>query len=1165
MSEYQVGGSLNVNAATYVTRKADTQLYQGLIAGEFCYVFNCRQMGKSSLRVQVKNRLEHQGYACVSLDMTNIGSQAISPLQWYKSIASEIWRGLNLMGQVSLKKWWQEHTELSPLQHLNLFISDVVLPEITAEKIFIFIDEIDSVLSLDFATDDFFALIRYFYNNRAENPEFNRLTFALFGVATPSELIRDSSRTPFNIGRAIELTGFELNAAKPLVAGLIGKFEQPELVLAEILKWTGGQPFLTQKLCKLAIDYAPQVDDHPLQSTVSEWVAQLTRDKIINNWESQDEPEHLKTIRDRLLGDEKTVSRLLGLTEEVLQYNSIPADDSPEQRQLLLTNLVIKRNNRLVIRNLIYQQIFDLNWIYQQSDKLCPYSREVKFWLDSQGEDNSRLLRGQALQDAQRWANSHSISQPEYQFLNASQEQEQSEIRQRLEFKRLKEVESRLIQEQKLARTQRFFLSTVGAALFITSILSIAAYRNYQQAKSNEIRAQKNKLAAHVTSAESLFNSEQRFESLVEALKAKQDLANLPEIDQSLESLESDIDQALQQAVYNVVEKNTFAGHQDIVNSVSYSLDGKLIASASSDTTIKIWQRNGQLLQTLIGHQDSVIDVAFSPQEDILVSAGEDDTVKIWNTKGKLQNTLNGHRGSVHRVVFSPQGDLIASASEDKTVRIWNRQGGLLNVLTGHKREVLAVAFTPDGKSIATGDRSGTVRIWSLSGQLLLAFSAHSLPVRGLDFSPDGQQLVTGGDDNVAKIWQSDGKLIKVLKGYDAPVTGVKFSPNGKIIATSSWDKTIKLWHRDGTLHSNLMGHQGRVWRLAWSPDGAEIASAGWDNVTKLWQIKQPLVKTFYGHTASVLSVAFQPQGNLIASSSDDRSVKLWQLDGRLKTNFTEHDAETYEVAFNGAGNMIASTSLDRSVKLWQTDGTLLHTSWAHNAPVTDVAFLSDEIFISGGFDKTMRLWKLQRIKGKLKAILHQTIFAHQAIITDLDVSGDRQLIASVSHDRYLKLWDHKGQLLTSILADTTGLRAVAISPDQQTVATGGKEQNVKLWNREGKLINTLEGHQAIILDVEFSPDGSKIASASADRTIKIWSSNGKLLTTLRGHQGRVWNVAFSPDGHQLVSAAEDTTIKLWDLLRLLQLENFQYGCNWIQNYLKTNSKIRQENYQLCS
>ncbi|MEO0836325.1 MAG: hypothetical protein AAFY16_10115, partial [Cyanobacteria bacterium J06642_3] len=986
--------------------------------------------------------------------------------------------------------------------------------------------------------------------------------FALFGVATPSDLIRDSSRTPFNIGRAIELTGFELNAAKPLINGLQGRFEDPEAVLAEIMKWTGGQPFLTQKLCKLALEHAPQANAPLLSISVAQWVAELTRSQIIQNWETHDEPEHLKTIRDRLLGDEKNVSRLLGLTEEIIQYGSIPADDSPEQSKLLLTNLVIKSNNQLVIRNRIYQQIFNLDWIYQQSDKLCPYSREVKLWLDSQGKDSSRLLRGQALQDAQRWANSHSISQPEYQFLNASQEQEQFEIRQKLEFKRLKEIESRLVQEQKLAQTQRFFLSTVGAALAITSILSIAAYRNYQQAKSNEIRAEKNKLAAHVTSAESLFNSEQRFASLVEALRAKQDLTNLPEVDQSLES---DIDLALQQAVYNVVEKNTFAGHQDVVNSVSYSFDGKLIASCSSDNSIKIWQRDGKLLKTILGHQDAVIDVAFSPKENILVSASEDNTVKIWNAQGKLKNTLNGHRGSVHRVVFSPQGDLIASASEDKTVRIWNRQGGLVNVLTGHEREVLAVAFTPDGKTIATGDRSGRVRIWNLSGELLRTFWAHALPIRGLDFSPDGQQLVSGGDDNLAKIWQLDGPLIKVLKGYEAPVTGVKFSPDGKLIATSSWDKSIKIWHPDGTLHSNLMGHQGRVWRLAWSGDGSEIATAGWDNTTKIWQLKQPLVKTFYGHTASVLGVAFQPQGELIASSSDDRSVKLWQTDGRIKTNFTGHDAETYEVAFNPTGNMIASSSLDRSVKLWQTDGTMLHTSWAHNAPVKDVAFWSNNTLISGGSDKTIKMWDLQIVSGKLKAVLKQTIFAHQAIITDIDVSANQQLIASVSHDRYLKLWNHQGQLLRSVIADATGLKGVAISPNTQIIATVGKEQNIKLWNRQGKLLTILEGHQAIVLDVEFSPDGSKIASASADRTVKIWNSDGELLTTLRGHQGRVWNVAFSPSGEQLASASEDTTIKLWDLQQILKLDNFQYGCNWIKNYLKTNSETRADNHQLCT
>ena len=1155
MSNYQVGGSLKVDAATYVKRSADTQLYQNLLRNEFCYVFNCRQMGKSSLRVQVKNRLEQQGYACVSLDMTNIGSQAMSPLQWYKSIASEIWRGLDLMAQVSLKKWWEEHQDLTPLQHLNLFISDVVLPNVAAEKIFIFIDEIDSVLSLDFATDDFFALIRYFYNVRAEKPEFNRLSFALFGVATPSDLIRDFSRTPFNIGKAIKLTGFELEEAKPLVNDLHHKFEHPESVLAEILKWTGGQPFLTQRLCKLAVEDLQQ-DNYSTINCEQKWIEQLTKAKIINNWEFQDEPEHLKTIRDRLLKNERSVSLLLRLTEQILRYGSIVADESWEQRQLLLTNLVVQHQGQLMIRNPIYEQIFNLDWIYQQSDKLCPYSREVKFWIASQGQDNSRLLRGKALQEAQIWAKNHSISRQEYQFLNASQEQEQSIIRQGLELERLQEIETRLLQEQKLARTQRFFLSTVGVALAITSILSIIAYRNYQQAISSEFRAENNKLLAHITSAESLFDSEQHFSSLIEAIKAKQDVADLPEVEQSIKS---DINLALEQAAYNVVEKNTFNGHQDVLNSVSYSKNGKLLATASSDTMVKIWQHNGKLLKTLKGHQDSVIDVAFSPQSDIIASAAEDNTVKLWNLDGKLQNTLTGHRGSVHRVIFSPLGDMIASASEDKTVRLWNLRGELVNVLAGHQKEILAVAFSPNGKTISTGDRSGTLRLWNLSGQVITTFVAHSLPIRGIDFSPDGLQLVTGGDDNIAKIWRPDGTLVKILQGYDAPVTGVKFSPDGNLIGTSSWDETIKIWHRDGTLHSNLLGHQGRVWRLAWSPDGSEIATAGWDNVAKLWQIKDPLVRNFYGHQSTVLSVDFQPQGQLIASSSDDRTIKLWRLNGTLKNNFTDHDAETYKVSFSADGKQFASAGLDRMIKLWQTNGKLLSTSYGHNALVTDVEFLpNNQSLISGGFDKTIRFWQLKK-SDKVQAMLQRTIFAHQASITDVDVSRDGKLIASVSHDRLLKLWRSTGKLIRAISADNTGVRAVAISPDNQIIATGGKEQNIKLWNQSGKLLRTLEDHQAIILDVEFSPDGDKIASASADNTIKIWNIQGELLTTLSGHQGAVWDVAFSPDGKQLISGGEDTLVKLWNLKRILELDPLNYGCAWIKDYLKTNAVMGQE------
>lgn len=1165
MSEYQVGGSLKVNAATYVTRKADDILYRELCRGEFCYVFNCRQMGKSSLRVQTKNSLEQQGYACVSLDMTNIGSQTISSAQWYKSIASEIQRGLNILGRVSLKKWWQEHSDLSPLQHLNLFISDVVLNNVTAEKIFIFVDEIDSVLSLDFTTDDFFALIRYFYNARAENPQFNRLCFALFGVATPSQLISDRSRTPFNIGKAIELTGFELVEAEPLIGGLSQSFSHSRVILAEILYWTGGQPFLTQKLCQLAVANSHNMADCSSPEQLADWIAKLTREKIIDNWESQDEPEHLKTIRDRLLKNEGTVSRLLGLTEQILRHGSIAADESWEQRQLLLSNLVVKHRERLSIRNPIYREIFNLAWVESQSDKLCPYSRELRLWLVSEGQDSSRLLRGIALEDARAWANNHSIGQEEYKFLNASQEQEQAAIRQKLELKRLKEVETRLFQEQKLAKIQGFFLGTVGAGLAIASILGVTAYRNYQNAKINAMRAEKNQLVANTTSAESLFNSERVFASLIEALKATKNISSLSEID---ESLKSDAEQALQQAVYNIAEKNTFSWHRDVVNSVSYSKNGRLIASASSDNTIAIWRGDGKLLETLEGHQDGVISVAFSPRQDILVSGSEDNKVKLWTIDGRLIDTFSSHRGSVNQVTFNPQGDLIASASEDKTIGLWNLEGELVNVLIGHDSEVMTVAFSPDGKTIATGDRSGTLKLWNLRGREIISFPAHSLPIRDIDFSPDGRQIVTGGDDNLAMIWQRDGNLVRILDGYDAPVTGVRFSPDGNLIGTSSWDKSIKLWHRDGTLSANLLGHQARVWQLAWSPDGQTIATAGWDTTVKLWQVRDPLVKTFYGHEASVLSVAYQPQGQLIVSTSEDRTVKLWQPDGTIQTNFTDHSAEIYEAAFSPDGSLVASTSLDRMIKVWRTDGDLLHTFIGHEAPTADIYFLPDgKGLVSAGNDQTIRFWQLNNSKNQeIEADLRKTIFAHQAAITDIDLSADGKLLASVSHDRYLKLWNQQGKLLHDVLADSTGLRTVYISPDSQIIATGGKDHNIKLWDKNGEPIRRLEGHRAIILDVEFSPDGSKIASASADNTIKIWNTSGELLTTLRGHRGRVWNVAFSPDGKQLASASEDTSVRLWEIERILQIDHVEYGCSWVANYLKTNLEFVQEgDRQICS
>ncbi|MGL5034845.1 MAG: AAA-like domain-containing protein, partial [Microcystaceae cyanobacterium] len=386
---YKVGGSLTFNHPSYVEREADRQLGAALRAGKFCYVFNCRQMGKSSLRVRAMHQLQAEGHSCASVDITSLGSD-IDSSQWYNGIITQLFLSFNFVGKINLKIWLRERDNLPPVQKLSQFLETVVLQYATGKQVFIFIDEIDKVLSLKFSLDDFFSLIRYCYNQRAEDANYNRLSFALFGVATPSDLIREKTQTPFNIGTAIALKGFTLAEIEPLAGGLTENAENTEKVLAEILNWTGGQPFLTQKICDLICQQKQWI----AQGEELLIVNQLIQAQILQNWESQDEPVHLKTIRDRLLRDEQTTGRLLGLYQNILETGKIKADDSSEQSELKLSGLVVKQESYLIPYNYLYQEVFNLDWVHQQLAKIRPYSESIITWENSQYQDHSRLLRG---------------------------------------------------------------------------------------------------------------------------------------------------------------------------------------------------------------------------------------------------------------------------------------------------------------------------------------------------------------------------------------------------------------------------------------------------------------------------------------------------------------------------------------------------------------------------------------------------------------------------------------------------------------------------------------------------------------------------------------------------------------------------------------------------
>lgn len=348
---FAAGGSLHYNLPSYVTRPADEELLRQLLAGNFCYLLTPRQMGKSSLMVRTAQKLEQNGVKTIILDLTTIGTA--SPDQWYQSLLRGIKRRLNL--SINPKRWWQEHNEVSQVQRFIDYLGEVALTEVKTQ-IVIFIDEIDYTLHFDFK-DDFFAAIRATYNARAHNDVFKRLTFVLLGAASPSDLMKDHRHTPFNVGHRITLREFSKEDAQVLQDGLeLFHPDRGEPIFSRIYDWTGGHPYLTQKLC---LTVAESDDRAWAQTQIDELVAQLFLSTEVN----ESEEDNLKSVQSQIL-EHPQRRKLLKLYKRI--YQGQPVADDPQSllhNQLKLSGLVTTEQGRLRVRNQIYRQVFGLAWI----------------------------------------------------------------------------------------------------------------------------------------------------------------------------------------------------------------------------------------------------------------------------------------------------------------------------------------------------------------------------------------------------------------------------------------------------------------------------------------------------------------------------------------------------------------------------------------------------------------------------------------------------------------------------------------------------------------------------------------------------------------------------------------------------------------------------------
>jgi len=595
---------------------------------------------------------------------------------------------------------------------------------------------------------------------------------------------------------------------------------------------------------------------------------------------------------------------------------------------------------------------------------------------------------------------------------------------------------------------------------------------------------------------------------------------------------------------WGLCQNRPLAEHPRSVLSVAASPDGKTLASASGDGTIKLWRRKGNdwreqeplpIRKGLIfclafsadgktlalgrrgavvlldlttmtervleeRHDAGVRSVAFSRDgQNLLASGSADAKVRLWKLGAEKEELLVSFEapGSVSSVAFSPDGRTLACASaQDKTIKLWDiakKEGTTLQDDDG-KGGVWSLAFSPDGLTLASGSSDKTVILWDLATRQKRTTLAGPASVLSVAFSPDGKYLAAGSEDTSVLVWDIASQTKKEFKGHTAAVKAVTFALGGQIVVSAGDDKTVRLWDAaKGTEPRSLLGEKSNS-LMAFSPDGKLLARGNDTGTVTLWEAATGRARVpWAGHIGAVNAVAFAPNGKTLATASADKTVKLWDVDTGKEVTLRGHTQVVNSLAFAPDGKTLASGSMDQTVKLWDVNAGPNQEpkilQWdqqgrQHGLGVKAVAFSPDgKTLAVGNIDWSVKLWKRVGVGWEESNALR----GHIRPVTCVVFAPDGKTLASSSADQIVYLWDTSDFTKPPTpLTHASAVRSVAFARDSKTVATASQE--VKLWDVAiGEERATFKADGA--LSVAFAPDGETLASGSMDGTLTFWEA----------------------------------------------------------------------------